>query len=101
MQRVAYRHRRSQAHLPEIWGWAVKIAEQLNDKQNWDNDLWPVLIDGWWHSAATLEAGQASDIISQLNRHQSPYRIISSVTRLLDTLVKRQDFPRPVLDQME
>ena len=81
--------------------WAVKIAGQLNDKQNWDSDLWPVLIDGWWHSAATLEAGQASDIISQLNRHQSPYRIISSVTHLFYTLVKRQDFPRPVLDQME
>jgi hypothetical protein len=81
--------------------WAVKLTEQLNDKQNWESDLWPVLIDGWWHSAATLEAGQASDIISQLNRHRSPYRIISSVTRLLDALVKHQDFPGPVLDQME
>jgi len=33
--------------------WAVKITEQLNDKQDWGSDLWPVLVDGWWHSAAT------------------------------------------------
>ena len=82
-------------------GWALKIAEQLNDKQNWDNDLWPVLVDGWQHSAATLEAGQAADIISQLNQHQSPFGMILSITRLLDALVKRQDFPLAVVDQME
>ncbi len=82
-------------------GWAAKIAEQLNTKGNWETDLWPVLMNGWWLSAATVEAEQATAIISQLDRHQSPYGIILSVIRLLETLAKRQDFPPAVPDEIE
>jgi hypothetical protein len=82
-------------------GWAVKIAEQLNDKQNWDNDLWPVLIAGWSRSATTMEVEQAADVIGELSRHQSPYGIILPITGLLDALVKRRDFPSALFDQVE
>jgi SIR2-like domain/Domain of unknown function (DUF4020) len=82
-------------------GWAVKIAEQLNTKQNWEADLWPVLINGWWFSATTVEADQARAIVMQLNPHQSPYGILLSVIRLLEALAKRQDFTPAVIEEIE
>src|SRR5512133_2754912 len=32
MQRIAYRHRRSRAHLPEIWGHEVPVERALGDE---------------------------------------------------------------------
>ena len=81
--------------------WGVKIAGLLNSKQQWDTDLWPVIVGAWWSSAATLTAEQAEAILGQLGQHQSPYIIITSAARLLQALAKRRDLPSTVLDQME
>jgi hypothetical protein len=82
-------------------GWAAKIAEQLNNKQDWETDLWPVLVGGWSLSATTVDAELATAIIRQLDRHQSAYGIILSVIRVLETLAKRQDLLPAVLDEIE
>lgn len=81
--------------------WGVKIAGLLNEKQQWDTDLWPVIVDAWRSSAAALTAEQSEDILGQLGQHQSPYTIITSTARLLQALAKRQDLPAGMLDRVE
>jgi hypothetical protein len=82
-------------------GWAARIAEQLNARQDWETDLWPILVGGWSLSAATVEAKQVTAIIRELDRHQSAYGILLSVIRLLESLARRQDFLPAVLDEIE
>ena len=80
--------------------WALTIADQLIDRQNWDADLWPLLISSWQISAGA-DPQLAGSILARLSRHQRPRLVIGPAASLLETLARGDDLGPDVVGQME